>query len=75
MKNDVEQYKMMIQLYDSEVTRFYTRQSLYIGFQIGIFIGLFAGIKELSTTPILLRLICLALLFFSMITFLISWRL
>lgn len=64
----LEQYKKLLELYDTEVTRFWTRFNLFLGFQIALAAGIFSGSKFFTeNTPIfrLTMIVILVISFFS----------
>ena len=74
MDYEVQQYSLIMQLYDSEVSRFYTRQNLYIGIQLVIFAAILAGVDKIICYPFLLRFALIVLVFVSLMTALIGLR-
>ncbi len=74
MPNDTEQYKIMMTLYDNEVSRFYSRQNLHLGLQIATLAGIVAGLDKLLQYSALFRIIMLFLVFVGLITAMIATR-
>ena len=74
MNNDIEQYKILMNMYDNEISRFYSRQNIYIGIQLASFAGMMAGLNTLVMVPSLFRISLIFLLTISVITALIALR-
>ena len=74
MPNDTEQYKIVMTLYDNEVSRFYSRQNLHLGLQMAAFAGIFAGLDKLLQYSALFRIVILFLVFVGLITAMIATR-
>ena len=74
MENDTEQYKIIMTLYDNEVSRFYSRQSLHLGLQMAAFAGIAAGLDKLLQYSTLFRFVMFFLVFVGFITAMIATR-
>ena len=74
MANDVEQYKIIMTVYDNEVSRFYNRQNLHLGMQMIAFAGIIAGIDKLLEHSGLFRIALILLVFVGFITAMIATR-
>ncbi|HDY67336.1 hypothetical protein LCGC14_3101640 [marine sediment metagenome] len=61
----LEQYKILMGLYDTEVTRFWTRFNLFLGFQIALAAGIFSGSKFFAENTPIFRLTMIAILVIS----------
>ncbi len=73
-KFDKEQYFSMLTFWDNEISRFYSRQNLYLSLQIAAFAGIIAVFEKLTSNLILLIFACIILIFTSFITALIAHR-
>jgi hypothetical protein len=74
MPNDTEQYKIIMMMYDNEISRFYSRQNLHLGLQMAALAGIIAGLDKLLQHPELFRLVLLSLVFVGFITAIIATR-
>jgi hypothetical protein len=74
MSYDIEQYKIMMTLWDSEIGRFYSRHNLYIGIQLAALAGILAGLESLRPYPGLIRIGIIFLLLVGFVNALIAWR-
>lgn len=74
MSSDIEQYKILMTLWDSEIGRFYSRQNLYIGIQLAALAGILAGLESLRPYPGLIRIGIIFLLLVGFINALIAGR-
>jgi len=69
-KNDMsdyllEQYKIIAHSYDQEVNRFWIRFNIFVGFQLGGLIGIFASSKLLIPNPFLFRIALITMIIIS----------
>jgi hypothetical protein len=71
---DKEQYFSMITFWDNEISRFYSRQNLYISIQLAAFSGIITLFDKLSEKIILFRFALCLITFSSLITSLIATR-
>ena len=74
MTTDLVQYKLIISMWDNEITRFYSRQRLYIGIKLAAFAGVLAGIQTLLNDLNYFRLALGFLLLISLLTALVATR-
>lgn len=70
----LEQYKILIGIYNEEVSRFYNRQHIYITFQLIVFAGIISGFEKLIKYPIIFRFGILLVLIISFFSFLLTKR-
>lgn len=70
----LEQYKTLLGLYDTEVSRFWTRFNLFLGFQIALAAGIFSGSKFFSENTPIFRLTMIAILVISFFSAVIHIR-
>ena len=71
---ELEQYKILIEIYNEEVSRFYNRQYIYITFQLIVFAGIISGFDKLIKYPIIFRFGILLILIISFFSFLLTKR-
>lgn len=70
----LELYLAMLNLWSSEIDRFYGRQNLYSGLQLALFGGIYLSFSELKSYPSLLRFAFMLLITISILTTLIAFR-
>ena len=70
----LEQYKLMASSFNQEITRFWTRFHILVGFEIGGFIAILASSKVLILNPCLFRVALMAMTFLSLGAAVIVWR-
>lgn len=68
------QYKTLLHLYDTEVTRFWTRFNIFLGFQIALVVGLLSGAAFLALNVVIFRLVTYGSLVISSGSCIIHWR-
>jgi len=74
MKKEEKEYNQIISLYDNEMSRFWTRFNIFIGFEIAILIGIFSIIRTIFHIVVLTRIILLFVTIISLLFFLIIIR-
>lgn len=74
MANDIEQYKIIMTMYDNEVSRFYSRQNLHLGLQMAAFAGIVAGLDKLLQYSVFFRIALIFLVFIGLVTAMIATR-
>ncbi len=72
--NDELQYPIAVSLYDSEIDRLYTRQSLYVGFQLAAIAGFIASLDKLTAQPVVMRIAIGLMIVLAIITTLVTLR-
>jgi hypothetical protein len=70
----IEQYKLLLSLYDTEVTRFWTRFHIFLGFQIVLAGGIMASPKILTENVFIFRLAVVAATIISFASCIIHFR-
>ena len=60
----LEQYKVLLTMYNSEMNRFWTRFNIFLGLQVAIFIAMLSSSKFLVSNPSIFRFgtICVVIL-------------
>ena len=68
------QYTTLLHLYNTEVTRFWTRFNIFLGFQIALVVALLSGATFLAHNVVIFRLVTYGSLVISLGSCIIHWR-